>query len=93
MNKVVAIATLFATLALSACGGGAQTTENLEGTGNNNGGGTTATKPPYTGPRPATPTFRISAWSFGKTLAARTVAVPATRPMAARRRTSCAGTT
>lgn len=65
MNKVVAIATLFATLALSACGGGAQTTENLEGTGNNNGGGTSATKPPYTGPAPRdadVQNFRLEFW-------------------------------
>ena len=65
MNKVVAIAGLFAGLALSACGGGAQTTENPAGTGSNDGGSTSATKTPYTGPAPRdaeVQNFRIEFW-------------------------------
>ena len=65
MNRVIAIAALFASLVLSACGGGAQTTENLDGTGNNGGGVTAATKAPYTGPAPRdaeVQNFRLEFW-------------------------------
>jgi len=64
MNRVIAIAALLASLVLTACGGGAQTTENLAGTGNN-GGGVSATKPPYTGPAPRdadVQNFRLEFW-------------------------------
>ena len=63
MRKV--IAALLTTLFIAACGGGAQTTENLAGTGTGNGGGTSAIKPPYTGPAPQNAdvqNFRLEFW-------------------------------
>jgi hypothetical protein len=58
-------AALLASLIVAACGGGAQTTENLADTGGSNNGGTSATKPPYTGPAPANAdvqNFRLEFW-------------------------------
>ena len=59
------IAALLASFVLAGCGGGAQTTENLDGTGDTGGGGNTATKPPYTGPAPRdadVQNFRLEFW-------------------------------
>ena len=63
MRKV--IAALLTTLFIAACGGGAQTTENLAGTGTGNGSGSSAIKPPYTGPAPQNAdvqNFRLEFW-------------------------------
>ncbi|HSG98387.1 MAG TPA: LamG domain-containing protein [Woeseiaceae bacterium] len=57
-------AALLASLLVAACGGGAQTTENVAGTGNGNGN-TSAVKPPYTGPAPRdadVQNFRLEFW-------------------------------
>jgi len=65
MTKANGIVTaLLASVLLAACGGGAQTTENLAGTGGN-GGGNTANKPPYTGPAPLNAdiqSFKLEFW-------------------------------
>jgi hypothetical protein len=68
MRNAIGIATLLATLVLSACGGGAQTTENVAGTGNI-GDTTSATKPPYTGPAPRdadVQNFRLEFWQHAR---------------------------
>ena len=65
MTKKFGIAALLALFILAGCGGGAQTTENLDGTGDTDGGGNTATKPPYTGPAPRdaeVQNFRLEFW-------------------------------
>jgi hypothetical protein len=65
MTKRFGIAALLASFVLAGCGGGAQTTENLAGTGDTGGGGSTATKPPYTGPAPRdadVQNFRLEFW-------------------------------
>ena len=63
MKKV--FAALLTSLFLAACGGGAETTENLAGTGTGDGGNTSAIKPPYTGPAPRdadVQNFRLQFW-------------------------------
>ena len=69
MTKRFGIAALLATFVLAGCGGGAQTTENLAGTGDTGGGGDTATKPPYTGPAPRdaeVQNFRLEFWEHAR---------------------------
>ena len=58
-------AALLIGLFVAACGGGAETTENLAGTGTGTGGGTSVVKPPYTGPAPRdadVQNFRLEFW-------------------------------
>ena len=64
MRKAIRFVALLAAFLVGACGGGADTVENLDGTGGNNGGNT-STKPPYTGPAPRdgdVQDFRLEFW-------------------------------
>ena len=69
MTKRIGIAALLASFVLAGCGGGAQTTENTVGTGDTGGGGTSATKAPYTGPAPRdaeVQNFRLEFWEHAR---------------------------
>jgi hypothetical protein len=64
MRKAIGLLALLSGFMLSACGGGAETVENLAGTGSNDDGNT-STKPPYTGPAPISEdvqSFRLEFW-------------------------------
>ena len=68
MKRLSALVALLANLTLAACGGGADTVENLAGTGGGDGGNT-STKPPYTGPAPRNEdvqSFRLEFWEHAR---------------------------